>query len=63
MKNENKAHRRTAIICWAITFALTMFFRSQQNAFLTYFFGLLTICFLIAASIFQSRIRAEENKK
>lgn len=60
MKKENKANRRTALICWCITFALTIYFRSAGNAFLTYLFGLMTIFFLIAASVFQSRIRKIE---
>ena len=61
MKKENQAYRRTALICWGITFALTIYFRYVGNAFLTYLFGFLTLFFLIAASIFQSRIRKIDN--
>lgn len=61
MKKENQAHRRTALICWCITFALTIYFRWTGNAFFTYLFGMLTVFFLVAASIFQSRIRKLDN--
>lgn len=46
MKKENQSHRRTALICWCITFALTIYFRWAGNAFFTYLFGMLTVFFL-----------------
>ena len=61
MKKENQSHRRTALICWCITFALTIYFLWTGNAFFTYLFGMLTVFFLVAASIFQSRIRKLDN--
>lgn len=61
MKKENQSHRRTALICWCITFALTIYFRWAGNAFFTYLFGMLTVFFLVAASIFQSLNRKLDN--
>ena len=61
MKKENQSPRRTALICWCITFALTIYFRWAGNAFFTYLFGMLTVFFLVAASVFQSRIRKLDN--
>lgn len=57
MKKEYQKNKKTALILWGLCFILFIIFRVWGNSFFTFLFGILSLVFLVIASIYKFRIR------